>query len=53
MTRKLEAGKVCREIGKLEDGSPDPCYDCPLSDTDTCQVCDDYGQYQKPITPIK
>jgi len=44
----------CREIGKLEDGSPDPCLDCgnidkDISDVECCQICVGYDQYVKPI----
>ena len=32
------------EIGKLEDGSPDPCYTCKHSDTEICDQCEDYNK---------
>lgn len=40
--------EVCKEIGKLENGQPDPCYDCASCDTQDCQICTDYDKYLKP-----
>jgi hypothetical protein len=40
----------CHEIGKLEDGSPDPCYDCAvIDDKGICQQCRDYNKYVKKV----
>lgn len=40
----------CHEIGKLEDGSPDPCYDCAvIDDKGICQQCIDYNKYVKKV----
>ena len=36
-----------KAIGKLEDGSDDPCFDCAKSDTPSCGDCEDYCDYQK------
>ena len=33
-----------KEIGKLEDGSKDPCYDCKHCDTKVCLSCKDYDK---------
>ncbi len=38
------------EIGKLEDGQKDPCFDCknlPGNDG-ACKNCKDYDKYQAP-----
>lgn len=34
------------EIGKLENGKPDPCYDCSKSDTEACLKCENYNRYE-------
>lgn len=39
----------CTEIGRLENGEPDPCYDCQvIDDRGICQQCIDYDKYSKP-----
>ena len=42
----------CREIGKLEDGSPDPCYDCAvIDDQGACVGCGDVKDYDHYVAP--
>ena len=36
---------VCREIGKLENGKPDPCYTCKNID-EACVTCTGYDNYK-------
>jgi hypothetical protein len=42
-----------KEIGKLESGEKDPCFDCELSDSPNCSSCEDYGNYRQRWEVIK
>lgn len=47
---KYTKDNPCREIGKLGDGNPDPCYDCANlpEHEDLCADCMDYSKYKNP-----
>ena len=41
----------CTEIGKLEDGAKDPCYDCTNIDKG-CDHCGESADYDRYVAPI-
>lgn len=37
------------KIGELENGQPDPCFDCKGNNCNICGLVADYDQYEPPV----